>query len=46
MLAKIGKLVDEEDDSVRIYTLCANCEKAVKIIGTGELTADKDVYII
>ncbi len=46
MLAKIGELVDEQDDSVRIYTLCANCEKAVKIIGTGELTEDEDVYII
>ena len=46
MLVKIGELVDEEDDSVRIYTLCANCEKAVKIIGTGELTENKDVYIV
>lgn len=46
MLEKIGDLVDEKDDSVRIYTLCANCEKAVKIIGTGELTEDKDVYIV
>ena len=46
MLSKIGDLVDEKDDSVRIYTLCANCEKAVKIIGTGELTKDEDVYII
>jgi CRISPR-associated protein Cas2 len=45
MLVKIGELVDEEDDSVRIYTLCANCDKAVKIIGTGELTENKDVYI-
>lgn len=46
LLARIEDLVDEENDSVRIYPLCANCDKAVKIIGTGEQSEDKDVYIV
>ncbi len=46
MVARINDLVDEKDDSVRIYALCANCEKDVEIIGTGELTENKDIYVI
>ena len=46
MVEKIGGIVDGEDDSVRVYSLCANCENSVKIIGTGELTENRDVYII
>jgi CRISPR-associated protein Cas2 len=46
MVAKINDITELADDSVRIYALCANCERNVKIVGTGELTEDKDVYII
>jgi CRISPR-associated protein Cas2 len=46
MVTSIIGIVDEEHDSVRIYALCGNCEKAVEIIGTGELTEDKDIYVV
>jgi CRISPR-associated protein Cas2 len=46
MVTTITGIVDEEHDSVRIYALCANCEKAVEIIGTGELTENKDIYVV
>jgi CRISPR-associated protein Cas2 len=46
MVTRITDLVDEDDDSVRIYALCASCEKAVGIIGTGELTENKEIYVI
>ena len=46
MKNRIKNIIDQKEDSVRIYTLCANCEKIVDIIGTGEVTQDQDVYII
>ncbi|MCP4369683.1 MAG: CRISPR-associated endonuclease Cas2 [Deltaproteobacteria bacterium] len=46
MKNRINSIINQKEDSVRIYTLCANCEKIVAIIGSGELTQDKDVYII
>lgn len=35
-----------EEDSVRIYSLCAGCERAIAIIGQGEVTKNEDVYIL
>jgi CRISPR-associated protein Cas2 len=46
MTERIKKLIDVQKDSVRIYALCAACTKLVKILGLGELTEDKEVYII
>ena len=49
MIERIEDIISKEEDSVRIYAMCAMCgacEKTVRIIGTGELTADKDVYIV
>lgn len=46
MIEQIEDIISEKEDSVRIYSLCGTCEKTVKIIGTGELTEDKDVYIL
>jgi CRISPR-associated protein Cas2 len=46
LVEKIGLVIDENDDSVRIYPLCAGCERTIKVIGQGEVTADKDVYIL
>lgn len=45
MTAKLNKLISEED-SVRIYALCAKCEGVVKVMGRGEITKDEDVYIL
>ncbi len=46
MKNRIKNIINQKEDSVRIYTLCANCEKIVDIIGTGKVTQEKDVYII
>jgi CRISPR-associated protein Cas2 len=45
MTAKISRLISDED-SVRIYAICAKCKAVVKILGRGKLTEDEDVYII
>jgi len=42
----IDKIIVEKEDSVRIYTLCANCERKIRVIGKGEVTKNEDVYII
>ena len=46
MTSRIEEIVDPVEDSVRIYTLCAACERIIRIIGTGEVTKDEDVYIL
>lgn len=46
MIARIEKEIDQKEDSVRIYALCGACERVIRIIGTGEVTKDQDVYIL
>ena len=46
MVERIGNIIAEEDDSVRIYSVCAQCEKVIKIIGKGEVTRDEDIYVL
>ena len=45
LFAKLSKIA-ADDDSIRIYSLCAKCETSVKIIGRGEITKDEEVYIL
>jgi len=45
MTSRVTKFVSE-DDSLRIYTLCAKCKTTVKVIGRGKVTEDKKVYIL
>lgn len=46
MTARIERVIDPAEDSVRIYTVCAACFKEIRIMGTGEVTRDEDVYIL
>ncbi len=46
MLAKLRKLVDEKEDSMRIYINCANCTKRLTIIGLGGVTQDPDLIVV
>jgi len=45
MTAKLTKLISDED-SVRIYALCAKCEGVAKVLGKGELSKDENVFIL
>ena len=45
MTSRLRKIIKEED-SVRIYALCAKCEKTIMVIGSGEITKDEDVFIL
>lgn len=46
MVLYLKKIVYDEEDSIRIYQVCKECKKAIKILGTGEVLEDKDVYIL
>ncbi len=46
MVYRIDKITEKNEDSVRIYSLCSQCERGIRIIGTGEVTRDEDVYIL
>jgi len=35
MTGRIDKIIIEKEDSVRIYCLCANCEKEIRVMGKG-----------
>jgi CRISPR-associated protein Cas2 len=45
MTVKLNKIISDED-SVRIYALCAKCEKVVRVLGSGEVTKDENVFIL
>lgn len=43
---KIDRLVDAEEDSVRIYRLCGGCAPKMEVVGLGERSEDPEVYIL
>lgn len=46
MISRIDKIIRKEEDSVRIYDLCTQCEKNIRIIGQGTVSEVEDVYIV
>lgn len=46
MHSRIVGVICEAEDSVRIYPLCAGCEKGLAIIGQGEVSREEEVYIL
>jgi len=46
MQAAIGDLIDRSTDRVRIYLLCADCGRRIRIIGQGVQTSDEEAYVV
>jgi len=46
MKARIERLTNPEEDSVRIYRLCGGCAPKVEVVGLGVLSEDPEVYIV
>lgn len=46
MRERIFEVICEAEDSVRIYPLCAACEKGLIIIGQGEVSREEEVYVL
>ena len=46
MISHLKRVVRNEEDSIRIYKLCKECKKGIKILGTGQVLEDKGFYIL
>lgn len=46
MMIRLQKAAKEAEDSIRIYAICGNFEKAITIIGQGEVSKDDKYYIL
>jgi CRISPR-associated protein Cas2 len=46
MAKKLAALIDEDEDSVRIYQLCEGCRGRARVLGTGQVTEDPDVLVV
>jgi CRISPR-associated protein Cas2 len=44
--ARMAKLIEPAEDSVRIYRLCQECAGKVEILGQGKLTEDPRLYVL
>lgn len=44
--ARVGKLIDPAEDSVRIYRFCADCGAKTEVQGLGKPTEDPEVYVL
>ncbi|MCA9741392.1 CRISPR-associated endonuclease Cas2 [candidate division KSB1 bacterium] len=45
LLSHLAKVKLETDDSIRLYHLCGECKKKIKIWGSGTVTEDQPFYI-
>ena len=46
MMRRVAKLIDEAEDTVRLYRLCAACLPETRILGEGSVSLDPDFYVI
>ncbi len=46
MVKKLLKVIDNDEDSLRIYKLCKDCKSKIDVYGTAHITEDKEVYIV
>lgn len=43
---EIKSILNFEEDSLRIYSLCSTCLHRAEIVGIGEITKDAEVYVV
>jgi CRISPR-associated protein Cas2 len=46
MEARLLKEIHQREDTVRIYGLCGSCTERVKILGTGDVPREDDIYLL
>ncbi len=46
LLKRLKKLIDEREDSVRVYNLCAACKGKVRTLGQGQVTPPPGLVIV
>ena len=43
---RVTRLIDPEEDSLRIYRLCKECDRLLEALGTAKRTDDPDIYVL
>lgn len=46
LLRKLTRVMNEEEDSVRVYLLCGVCREKVRMVGRGRVTPPPGLMII
>ena len=46
LMKRAAKVLNEDEDSLRLYPLCAVCQGKVEILGLGSVIQDPDFIII
>ena len=46
LIDDLRSIIDENKDTVRIYNLCRSCVEKIRVYGKGEITEDRDVFIV
>jgi len=46
LIQKLIEIIEESEDSIRVYPLCAACETGISILGQGKIMKEEDVYIL
>lgn len=46
MIKRIQEIIIAEDDSIRIYSICAGCEKRIEVMGKGKVSKIENIYVI
>ncbi len=44
-LQKIRKVINLNEDSIRVYRFCPTCREKIEVIGQGKVTENEDFYI-
>lgn len=43
---RLGRLVNTQEDNVRLYRFCQDCGTKLETFGTGKPTEEPDVYVL
>jgi CRISPR-associated protein Cas2 len=46
LIGKVRKLIEAQEDSLRVYELCAACREKVRTVGRGRMTAPPGLKIV
>ena len=46
MIRRVRAIISEEEDKVRIYSICAGCERSIMVLGEGNISKIENIYIV
>lgn len=46
IISELKHVIKEDEDSIRVYSLCNSCVKKAIVFGVGEVTKEVEVYVV